>query len=527
MSTPPTRSIADAVRVHGKERPDHIAFVVGDRRISYAQIDAESNRVACALRALGITAHDRVGFLDKNAYEYFPLVIGAGKLDAVTVAVNWRLAAPEIAYILHHAGVKLLLAGPEFVGLLDAAGLDAGVELVVTGDGAGRRPYAEWVAPHDGAEDPRAAWSPNDTCYQLYTSGTTGLPKGVELTHANVHAAMSIVASTFGLSGTSVSLVALPLFHAAGSLWGVAGLDVGATNVLLREPVPQHILSGIASHGVTHALLVPAIMQMLLAAPECDNTEFSTLRQVIYGASPISEPVLRSFMKRVTPRVNQVYGLTETTGAATVLPAADHDPDGPRAFLLRSAGRPMPHTRIRIVAPETGRDVPDGDIGEIWVHGPQTLKGYWRDPDATAAAYPEGRAADGSGWFRTGDAGYLKDGYLFVHDRVKDMIISGGENVYPAEVENALMAHPDVADTAVIGVPDERWGETVKAIVVAKPGTDPSATDLVAWCRQRLAGYKCPTSVDRVAALPRNPSGKILKTELRKPYWQGHDRMVH
>jgi long-chain acyl-CoA synthetase len=519
-------SIADGVRAHARERPEAVAFVVGDRRVTYAELDTESNRVACALQALGIGAQDRVGFLDKNGYEYFPLLIGAGKLNAVTVAVNWRLAPPEVAYILRHAGVKLLLVGAEFLGLIDAAGLDADIEVVVTGDATERRGYADWLAPH-APEDPRAEWMPDDTCYQLYTSGTTGLPKGVELTHANLQAAMSSLGSMFDVDRTSVSLVAMPLFHGAGSLWGVAGLNAGATNVLLREPVPRHILSAIESQAVTHALLVPAVMQMLLAEPACDGTNLSTLRQVIYGASPISERVLASFMKRVTPHVNQVYGLTETSGPATVLRACDHDPDGDRAYLLRSAGRPMPGTRIRIVAVDTGLDVPEGDIGEIWVHGPQNLKSYWRDPAATTAVYPEGRSVDGLGWFRTGDAGYMKDGYLFVHDRVKDMIVSGAENVYPAEVENALMAHPDVADAAVIGVPDERWGETVKAVVVTKAGTDPSPADLIAWCRERLAGYKCPTSVDRVSALPRNPSGKILKTELRKPYWQGRDRMVN
>ena len=223
----------------------------------------------------------------------------------------------------------------------------------------------------------------------------------------------------------------------------------------------------------------------------------------------------------------QVYGLTETTGAITALAPEDHDPGGPKADLLRAAGKPWGDVKIRIVDQETGKDLSDGEVGEIWCATAQNMKGYWRNPEATADAYPEGRGTDGIGWFRTGDAGYLRDGYLFIHDRVKDMIVSGGENVYPAEIENVLMAHEAVADAAVIGVPSEKWGETVKAIVVDAPGGGASDEDLIAWCRERLAHYKCPTSVDRREALPRNPSGKILKTDLREPYWEGHVRRVN
>ena len=215
------------------------------------------------------------------------------------------------------------------------------------------------------------------------------------------------------------------------------------------------------------------------------------------------------------------------TGAITLLRPEDHDPGGPRAELLRSAGRPFPGVELRIVDPESGQDRPDGEVGEVWIRSKQNLKAYWSDPDATAAVYPEGRDADGIGWFRSGDAGYLRGGYLFIHDRVKDMIVSGAENIYPAEIENVLMMHPGVADVAVIGVPDDRWGETVKAVLVLVGGADPSDETLVTWCRERLAHYKCPTSFDRVASIPRNPSGKILKTELRKPYWEGRERMVN
>jgi fatty-acyl-CoA synthase len=319
----------------------------------------------------------------------------------------------------------------------------------------------------------------------------------------------------------------MPLFHVAGSGWGLVGLYNGGTDVMLRDVDPVRILQVIPEHRVTNALLVPAVLQVLLMIPAIKDTDFSSLRSIVYGASPITEEVLVGSMRATGTRFCQVYGLTETTGAITVLRPEDHDPGGPRADLLRSAGQPLPGVDLRIVDPESRTDCPDGRVGEVWIRSPQNLKAYWADPEATEAAYPEGRDADGVGWFRSGDAGYLRDGYLFIHDRVKDMIVSGAENVYPAEIENVLMTHPGIADVAVIGVPDERWGETVKAVLVVADGADPSDEELDIWCRERLAHYKCPTSIDRVESIPRNPSGKILKTELRKPYWEGRERQVN
>jgi long-chain acyl-CoA synthetase len=520
------RSIADIARVHARERGRRTALVAGDRRWSYAELDAESSRVAQALRAAGVGPGDRVAFLDKNAPEYFTFLLGAAKLNAVTVAVNWRLAPPEMAWILDHARAKVLLIGEEFLGHLAKMRLTCDPAVVVIGAGGGRPAYADWIAGLP-ADDPKTGSGTHDTCYQLYTSGTTGLPKGVELSNANFFGMLPVTSREWEFDADSVNLVAMPLFHVAGSGWALVGLYNGGTNVLLREVDPARILATIAEHRITNALMVPAVLQILLATPGLDETDFSSVRCIVYGASPITEPVLVSFMQRTRTRLLQVYGLTETTGAVTTLRAEDHDPGGPRAELLRSAGRPLPGVELRIVDPATGRDLPDGRVGEIWIRTAQNLKAYWADPEATAAVYPEGRDANGLGWFRSGDAGYLNDGYLFIHDRVKDMIVSGGENVYPAEVENALMAHPGVADVAVIGVPDERWGETVKAVVVPAAGAEPSDAELLAWCRERLAGYKCPTSIDRVAAIPRNPSGKVLKTELRRPYWAGRQRQVN
>jgi len=521
------QSLAEILRHHASERGDQLAMLCGERRWTYRELFDEAARVAQALRAEGVGAGDRVAVLDKNGGEYYAVLFGAAMCGAVTLAVNWRLAPPEMKYILDHAETRVLFAGEEFLGHLDPIELETAKRVVVFGSGGGERPaFAEWIAGHEPV-DPEEPCALDDTCYQLYTSGTTGLPKGVELTHRNFLQAMEVGADRWSFDPGSVSIVAMPLFHIAGSGWGIAGFYIGGTNIVMRELDPREILRAIPEHGVSNALFVPAVLQILLATPGVEDTDFSTLRRIVYGASPITEKVLVGSMQAFGCDFAQVYGLTETTGAVTALEPEDHDPGGPRAELLRSAGRPWGDVELRIVDADSGRDLADGEVGEIWIRSLQNMKGYWRNPEATAQAFPEGRDAEGRGWFRSGDAGYLRDGYLFIHDRVKDMIVSGGENVYPAEVENALMGHPAVADVAVIGVPSERWGETVKAIVVEAAGEKADEAELIAWCRERLARFKCPTSVDRAEALPRNPSGKILKTELREPYWKGHERRVN
>jgi long-chain acyl-CoA synthetase len=252
------------------------------------------------------------------------------------------------------------------------------------------------------------------------------------------------------------------------------------------------------------------------------TTDLSSVRLIFYGASPISEDVLVKCMSAFGCGFCQVYGMTETTGAITALPFEDHDPDGPRRGLLRSAGKPLEGVDIRIVDPDTGREAGVGEVGEVQTRSAYNMAGYWGKSEETAATIGT------DGWLRTGDAGYFDaEGYLYLHDRIKDMIVSGGENIYPAEVENVLLSHPEIIDAAVIGIPDERWGETVKAIVVLAPGADVEESVLIAHCRASLAHYKCPTSVDRSDALPRNPSGKILKRELRAPYWAQQERRIH
>jgi long-chain acyl-CoA synthetase len=299
-------------------------------------------------------------------------------------------------------------------------------------------------------------------------------------------------------------------------------MSYGGHDLLLREVDPTAILAAIPANRVTHAFLVPAVLMFMLSVPGVAETDFSSFEYLLYGASPITEDVLLRSLDVMRCQFVQVYGLTETTGAITILRAAEHDPAGPHPERLRSCGVPLDGVEIRITDASDGSELPVGEVGELWVRTPQNMLGYWHKPDDTA------RAINSEGWLRTGDAGYVdRDGFVFLHDRIKDMIVSGGENIYPAEVENVLVSHPGIADAAVIGVPDERWGETVKAVVVAAPGATADPDELIAYCRERLAHFKCPTSVDVVAALPRNPSGKVLKRELREPYWAGRERRVN
>jgi len=296
----------------------------------------------------------------------------------------------------------------------------------------------------------------------------------------------------------------------------------GGRSIIVRDVDPQLLLELIEGERITEMFLVPAVLMFLLATPSLGTTDLSSIRVIFYGASPISEDVLVKCMEAFGCAFCQVYGMTETTGAITFLPFEDHDPNGPRRGLLRSAGKPHAAVQLRIVDPDTGADAPIGEVGEVWTRSSFNMAGYWGKERDTAATI------DKDGWLRTGDAGYFDaDGYLYLHDRIKDMVVSGGENVYPAEVENVLVSHPSVADAAVIGVPHERWGETVKAIVVLAPGAELDERALIEHCRASLAHYKCPTSVDVIDALPRNPSGKILKRELRTPYWAGRGRAIN
>jgi len=515
------QSIAGIIRTHGRGKPDAPALHYEGRDITFGELDARSNQLANALAAAGIGEGDRVAFLDKNGPEYFETTFALSKLNAVNVAVNWRLAPTEMAQVINDATAKALIVSQDFVPHIEKVEDDIPTVATIVAIGGHVRwlDYEEFLDAGD-TTDPGKEGAGSDVAFQLYTSGTTGLPKGVMLTNDNFFKGVMNVTESWRFTPDSVNIAVMPMFHIAGSGYSMVGLYHGCHTVLLRDVDPSLILDVIPRFGITNAFFVPAVIQFLLLTPGVEETDFSTLRAILYGASPITDSVLSKAMETFGCEFIQVYGLTETTGAITQLDPEHHDPIG-NPKLLRSCGKPYPWVEIRIVDPETSADVPDGSVGELWTRSPQNMKGYWANEDATRAAVDE------DGWFRTGDAGYRdENGFLFLHDRVKDMIVSGGENIYPAEVENVLAKHPDLADVAVIGVPHERWGEAVKAVVVLREGADMSDQDVITFAREYLAGYKLPKSVDFADVLPRNPSGKLLKREIRAPYWEGTERQI-
>jgi long-chain acyl-CoA synthetase len=500
--------VADVIREHAAARPDAVAIRHGDRAVTYAELDERSSRLAQLLLATGAGPGARVAHLDRSAPEVVELFVAAGKIGAVAVPLNWRLAVPELTAIVADAGAPVLIAGPAFAGIAAevAAAVPQHLEVVEVGAG-----YEARLASAD-AVDPGGSGQAGDPVVQMYTSGTTGVPKGVLTTQRNLAAATLNVPS-WRFDAASVSLTPLPMFHVGGIGWTYLGLSQGATTILVSEFDAAAVLDLLESARVTNAVFVPTILQMLTSVPGAAERDYSALRSIAYGASPITTPVLKAALRTFRCPLFGVYGLTETTGGVVQLEPEDHDPDGPREHLLRSAGRPRPWIEMRVVDPANGAELSAGAVGEVWMRGPNVMAGYANRPEETAATL----TADG--WLRTGDGGYVdEDGYLFLTDRIKDMIVTGGENVYPVEVEEALAHHPAVAEAAVIGVPDDRWGEVVKALVVTRPGAAASADDLIAFVRERLAGYKLPRSIDFVEDLPRNPSGKVLKHQLRDRY---------
>ncbi len=516
-------SVVDIIRVHGVERADQIAYIQGDRRLTWGQAYARAGQMANLLAANGVGAEDRVAFLEKNSIEHFDVFYGCALLNAVAVDVNWRLAAPEVEYIVNDAQAKVLVVGPDFVPVLDAiaANLPTVNKILVIG-GDGRYDDFDVELAAQPSTDPGVQQGPDDVAFQLYSSGTTGRPKGVMLTNSNFFGLLPLAREMWELDETSVNLAAMPLFHIGGGGWATAGQYVGASTVILRDLDPAALVRMIPELGITHGFVVPAVLQFMLMVPGIGEADFSSLRVLVYGASPISEEVLAKSVTTFGCKFWQAYGLTETTGAVVNLAPADHDVNGPNRHRLRSCGLPGPGVGLKIVDPDTGGECPQGEVGEIWLSGPQIMKCYWNMPEETA------KSINAEGWFRSGDAGYVDaDGYVYIHDRVKDMIVNGGENVYPAEVENVLMSHPAIADCAVIGVPHDRWGETAKAMVVKKADVEVTEQEIIDFARERLAKFKCPTSVEWLEALPRNPSGKVLKKDLRAPYWEGRTRNVN
>ncbi len=516
-------TLGDIPRYYGRMRPDRMASVYEGRETSWAELDRRSNRVANALIAAGVQKGERIAFAGKGSDEFFELYFGAAKIGAVMVPTIWRLAPPEIAHIAKDSEVRLLFVAPDQFERLETFGaLLPQVRMVTLEDGAaGYERFADW---RDGAvdSDPLVDVTPSEVCLQLYTSGTTGLPKGVMLNHFNILGSREIPDQEdmdwARWEADDINLVAMPLGHVGGVGAATMGYLNGVRNIIQPEFVPDKVLEALAA-GVNRLFVVPTALHMLLLHPRVREVDYSRLRYILYGASPIALELLKEATEVFGCGFCQQYGATETSGTIAYLPPQDHDPQGNKR--MRGAGKPMPGIKLRIVDGER-RVVPVGTVGEIQVLSGSTMVGYWKREAATA------EAVDTDGWFSTGDAGYLdEDGYLYIADRFTDMICSGAENIYPNEVENAIFGHPAVLEVAVIGVPDEKWGETVKAVVVLKPDAVASEDDIIAHARERIGGFKLPKSVDFIAALPRNATGKVLRRTLREPYWSDRERKVN
>ena len=511
--------VAEVLTHWEARRPDALALRYAGTDRTWAQLAQRVRRNAAAQRAAGLRPGDRVAVLDLNHPSCLELTLACAQAGTANAVVNFRLAPAEIAYVINDAQARVLFVGPEFAAAVEALRPTLpSLERVIRVGGPDDE-YESWLAAHE--PDPAIYPAAPDHCFlQLYTSGTTGFPKGAMLTHRGMLAHSRNLAATQDYGPDSRVQVAMPLFHVGGTSTALVAFTSGASVFLMRTPDPAAALAMLEAERITHTFYVPALMAVMNDVHGAAARDYSSLQALCYGASPMPMPVLRKSLALFPGVLYQVYGMTEQSGAVSLLPPADHA-DPAVAHRLLSAGKPITGVEIEVRDPATGERLPPGTPGEIWVRSDQRMGGYWGKPEATAAAITP------DGWLRSGDGGHMDaDGYIYITDRIKDLIISGGENIYPAEIERVLAEHPALQDVAVIGVPDERWGEVPKAVVVVRPGATIDPQEVVAWCRERIAAFKCPKSIDVVDALPRNPTGKILKKDLRKPYWEGRERQV-
>ena len=490
----PDVRVADVIRRHAAQRPEAVALRQGERELAYGDLDERSSRLAQALLARGVRAGTRVAYLDRSAPEVVELLFAASKVGAVLVPLNWRMAPPELAAVMADAQSPLLIAGPDYRAVAEDVleRLPPGPGLVVAGD-----EYERWLAAHE-PRDPGGRGEPGDVIVQMYTSGTTGVPKGVLTTHRNL-AVTAQTSRRWAFDERSVSLTPLPMFHIGGIGWAYCGLWHGATTILVRDFEPAAVLDILERRRVTNAVLVPTMLQMLTAVPGAADRDYRGAaldrlrRRADHHAGPEGDP---AHVRLRAGRALRPDGEHRRRGRARA--------GGPRWRRASTCCGPpaarIPWVELRIADPASGDPLGPHEVGEVWLRGPNVTPGYFNRAAETAAALTE------DGWLRTGDGGYVdEDGYLFLTDRIKDMIVTGGENVYPVEVEEALAQHADVAEVAVIGVPHPHWGESVKALIVPRPGARTAPDELIAFARARLAGYKLPRSVDFVTELPRTP----------------------
>jgi long-chain acyl-CoA synthetase len=512
------QTLCRGIAFHARKRGHAHALCLGDETVSFGELFDRANQISNGLNSISAAVGDRIALIGKDTISGYELLFGCSLAGNVLVPINWRLTGRELADIVADAQAKIFF--------LDSSSLEkirlAAPELVAESTIVMLEDFKRWREQFfvDCVTKHRA--NSETPIVQIYTSGTTGLPKGVVLaqrTFFHLFDGMRQVGDDWmGLSEQDRLLLSLPQFHIGGLWWAVQGLMAGSCGVMMDSFVGWKALELIQRHQLTKVAMVPAMLQFVMAEPDFATVDLTSVTGFLYGGSPISPTLLEQAMDRFRCEFFQIYGLTETGNTAVCLRPLDHA----NKQLWSAAGRPYHGVEIRIVDHVSNVTLPAREIGEIWIKTPSAMLEYWNNPEATAETLVDG-------WVRTGDAGYLdEDGYLFVCDRLKDMIIYAGEKVYPAEIESILLSHPAIRDAAVIGIPDGQLGERVHALITTQPGYEkPKSRELLLHCRGKLADFKIPKSFEYVESIPRNPSGKILKHVLRKPHWENLQRQVN
>ncbi len=516
--------VSDLLRRGSKLYPDRVAIRYQGRDWSYAELDQRVNRLANSMAQLGLRQGDRIAILAPNCNQYVEVYLASARIGIITIPLNARLKGGELKYIINNGEAKALLISPDFLELIASikAELPPVKRYICIGPQVADLENYESLLAKASAEEPAAQPTDSDVVIQLYTSGTTGLPKGAMLTHRNVLSNAVSCCLEQEIRPRDNYLMVLPLYHVAGYTLTLSTLLMGGMLTIHPAFSPPDVFRSIAQDRITHAALVPVMINFLLRVPNLEQYDLSSLRYIVYGAAPIAPSFLKQVMQIFKCNFIQGYGLTEAAAFVSLLRAEDHVIEGTPQQIKRlsSIGREIIGTEVKVVN-ERGEKVATGEVGEIVARGDNIMQGYWKMPKETTETLHEG-------WLHTGDLATVDEaGYIYIVDRKKDMIICGGENIYPREVENLLLTHPAVADVAVIGVPDETWGEAVKALVVLKEGQTTTEQEIIDFCAARLAGYKKPKSVEFRKELPRNAMGKVLKRTLREPYWEGYERRVH
>ncbi len=515
--------MTQGLRRAAKLTPDKIALEGEGLALTYTDFLDRVARLASAFSALGLKPGDRIAYLGLNSHRYVEFFYGAFWMGGAVVPLNIRWAVAEHIYALNDCGARCLIVDDAFaeVGAEIAVGVPSVGHIIHAGDGdAGDMiGFEQLIAEHDPVPD--ANFGGEDLAGVFYTGGTTGFPKGVMLPHRGLWTSAISFADASRLTPDDANLHAAPMFHIAGCSTAFNQVILGGRQVFIPGFEPKAFLKSVETFKPTNTLLVPTMIGMLLQDPTLEAADTSSLTKLFYGASPITQVILKEAMQKMPEtRFIHLYGQTELSPLVTALGPEYHVLDGLKADKIKSVGRPVVSVEVEIVD-ENDVEVPRGAVGEVRARGATTMLGYWNKPEQTAATVRDG-------WVYTGDGGYMdEEGFIYIVDRVKDMIITGGENVFSAEVENAVMQYPGLAECAVIGVPDDKWGEAVHAIVVPREGEvlDPEA--IAAHCRTLIAPFKCPRSVEvRAEALPKSGAGKIQKFELRAPVWEGRDKAV-